>query len=231
MLVDAVLFDLDDTLYLQQDWLCGAWDAVANRAADFGVSAPVLRASLELVAGEGSDRGGIIDRALAAIGATCDVGALVDTFRRHAPAALPLVRPGLRSALAAVRTRVPIGLVTDGDPRIQEAKLRALGLSDAFDTVIISDLWGRAYRKPHRLPFDLALAALGVDAERSVFIGDRPDKDVEGAQSAGIRAIRVRTGEYATRPNISTPWGEASDVIDALGLVAWEPATQRPPAG
>lgn len=231
MLADAVLFDLDDTLYLQSEWLAGAWDAVAERATAFGISAPVLRASLEVTASEGSDRGAIIDRALAAINAACDVAPLVEAFRAHAPTRLSLLHPELRGMLDDVRRRIPIGLVTDGEPRVQEAKLDALGLADAFDAVIVSDVWGRNYRKPHRLPFDLALAALGVDAERAVFIGDRPDKDIVGAGRAGIRAIRVRTGEYRACPNIGTPWGEAGDVIDALALLAWEPASRQTPTG
>ena len=42
---------------------------------------------------------------------------------------------------------VPIAVVTDGDPTSQLAKLAALGLADAFDAVVISDVFGRAYRK------------------------------------------------------------------------------------
>ena len=229
MLVDAVLFDLDDTLYLQHTWLTGAWDAVAERGATFGIEAPVLRAALEVVASEGSDRGGIIDRALAAIGADCEVAPLVEAFRSHAPLSLPAVTDDLHRRLASLRAQVPIGLVTDGDPTIQRAKLRALRLDNAFDTVVVSDTWGRAYRKPHRLPFDLALSALGVDADRAVYIGDRPDKDVAGATAAGMRSVRVRTGEYADASNDLVPWAEADDVIGALGLLAWEPSIQRTP--
>jgi putative hydrolase of the HAD superfamily len=139
------------------------------------------------------------------------------------------VAEDLPRRLAALRAHVPIGLVTDGDPAVQRSKLRALGLADAFDAVVISDAWGRAYRKPHRLPFDIALGSLGVEACDAVFIGDRPDKDVIGATRAGMRAIRVRTGEYAGHPNRVTPWGEADDVIDALGLLAWEPSIRRTP--
>ncbi len=227
MLVDAVLFDLDDTLYLQRTFLAGAWDAVALRGEVFGISGPVFRAALEVVASEGSDRGGIIDRALAAINASCDVAPLVAAFKAHAPAWLPVIVDDLHARLEALRKLVPIGLVTDGDPTIQHAKLRALGLESAFDTVVVSDTWGRAYRKPHRLPFDLALSALGVEPERAVYIGDRPDKDVVGAAAVGMRSVRVRSGEYADRPNSITPWAEADDVIGALGLLAWEPSTLR----
>jgi len=62
-MIDAVLFDLDDTLYPQAAWLEGAWNAVAA-AAPAGVDRAELRLALLRIASEGTDRGRIINRAL-----------------------------------------------------------------------------------------------------------------------------------------------------------------------
>src|SRR5207302_2084131 len=35
--IEAVLFDLDDTLYPQKQWLDGVWEAVASAARGYGV--------------------------------------------------------------------------------------------------------------------------------------------------------------------------------------------------
>ena len=209
-MIRAVLFDLDDTLYVQQTWLAGAWAAVAGAAGAFGVDASDLGAALVEIAAEGSDRGRIIDRALERVGAVgVPVLPLVQAFRSHAPEYLAAY-PGVPAALAHLRAHCPIGLVTDGDPGIQRAKLAALGLSDAFDVVVVSDELGRQYRKPHPAPFRAALSALGVAPHEALFVGDRPDKDVAGAAAAGMRCIRVLTGEYA----------EVPDPVDALVSVA-----------
>ncbi|HEY4213592.1 MAG TPA: HAD family hydrolase [Steroidobacteraceae bacterium] len=45
------------------------------------------------------------------------------------------------------------------------------------------------YRKPHRAPFERALAVLGVRAAESFFVGDDPRWDVIGAEQAGIQPI------------------------------------------
>lgn len=45
------------------------------------------------------------------------------------------------------------------------------------------------WRKPHPAAFLRTLNMLGVDASDSVFVGDDPRWDVEGAQRAGIRPI------------------------------------------
>lgn len=48
------------------------------------------------------------------------------------------------------------------------------------------------YMKPHRSIFDAALERAGVQAGESVMVGDSLKHDVEGALSAGMRAILLR---------------------------------------
>jgi putative hydrolase of the HAD superfamily len=218
-MIQAVLFDLDDTLYPQASFLDAAWTAVANAAAPYGIAPAVLHAALTAVASEGSDRGQIIDRALSRIDAgTVPVGPLLAAFRGCSPARLPPF-PGVQEALAQLRSQVLVGLVTDGEVLGQRAKVRALELEDAFDAIVYSDDLGRALRKPHPAPFQHVLALLGVPPGAAVMIGDRPDKDVAGAAAAGLRAIRVRTGEYAERTDEPVPWRSVTDVVAAVAFL------------
>jgi putative hydrolase of the HAD superfamily len=60
------------------------------------------------------------------------------------------------------------------------------------------------YMKPHASIFHAALELLGVKAADSVMVGDHPVQDIEGAKSAGMRAILLRRS--GTRPH----WSEAS---------------------
>jgi D-glycero-D-manno-heptose 1,7-bisphosphate phosphatase len=66
-------------------------------------------------------------------------------------------------------------------------------------------------RKPGRLLFDQAIAALGIDASRSMFAGDRT-RDVTPARLYGGRAYLV--------PASSTPPSEVQDSIAAGAIVA-----------
>jgi putative hydrolase of the HAD superfamily len=218
--IAAVLFDLDDTLYDQQHWLAPAWKAAAAAAAPYGIDSEALGRALRAVAAAGSDRGRIIDRALARLQATDDVpvAPLLEAFRSSVPERLSPY-PGVRDALRTLRDEVPIGLVTDGDVAIQRGKLRLLALDGAFDVVVLSDELGRERRKPHPAPFMAALAALGMLPEDVVHVGDRPDKDVRGAAAVGMRTIRVRTGEYAAMPDDLEPWRNARDVPEAASIV------------
>jgi HAD superfamily hydrolase (TIGR01509 family) len=224
--IEAVTVDLDDTVFAQADWLAGAWRDVARAGADIGLDHDSFLAALESIAAEGSDHGAIIDRALRAIDVrehelAAIVPGLVAVFSTHTPTALAPY-PGFDDALAAVRAIVPVACVTDGNPRIQRAKLRSLGLTDAFDVVVFSDELGREFRKPHIAPFQRALRELGVPAARAVHIGDRPGKDMAGAVNAGMRAVRVRTGEYAANPDLAdaVPWRSYADITTALRSIA-----------
>jgi putative hydrolase of the HAD superfamily len=217
--VRGVTVDLDDTLFPQQSWLTGAWAAVADRAAADGLDGDAVLRELLRVAAEGSDRGRIVDRALVAVGVdpAPHVLGLVEAFTAHAPAELPLY-PGAADALRRLAVAVPVVLVTDGNPRIQRAKVAALGIEGLLHGVVVSDeLGGRAVRKPSPVPFRRALDLLGKPATAVVHIGDRPAKDVVGAAAAGLRCVRVRTGEYAAAPDDEVPpWREADSFAEAV---------------
>ena len=207
-LVSAVTVDLDDTLFAQDDWLRGAWDAVAGAGGRLGLDARTLHEALLRAAAGGSDRGGIIDRALADIGAPAGhVAVLVAAFAAHRPPVL-LPYPGAREALERLSDALPVVCVTDGMGDVQRAKLAALGVRDMLTGVVVSDeLGGRHLRKPHVAPFRAALDLLGVPADQVIHIGDRLEKDVAGAGAAGMRCIRVTTGEYGhLRPEGRPPW-------------------------
>lgn len=217
--VEAVLFDLDDTLYPQTSWLDGAWERVADAGAAHGLDACRLRAELKFVCAEGSDRGSIIDRALERMEAhDVPIAPLVEAFRSYEATKL-LLYPGVREALADLARRVPTALVTDGDQRIQRSKLHALRLHNSFDVVVLSDDFGRSRRKPHPAPLVRAARLLGVPTCACVYIGDRPEKDVAAAWSARMRPIRVRTGEYAGLPDAPRAWRIHRSAVDAVEVL------------
>ena len=217
-LVRAVLLDLDDTLYPQQDFLDLAWCAVAQRGARLGLDRDRLHAELVRACAAGSARGGIIDEAVRRLVGEDGrelVGELVASFHAVRPAWLTPYS-GVPRALRELRARVPIGLVTDGAVTGQLAKLAALELGDAFDAVVLGDAFGREFRKPHPRPFLAALEQLGVHPADAVMIGDRPDKDVAGAAGVGMRAIRVGTGEYRSHPDHPATWKRTAGLVDAV---------------
>ncbi|HEV8295712.1 MAG TPA: HAD-IA family hydrolase [Acidimicrobiales bacterium] len=218
-MIRAVLFDLDDTLYPQAAFLECAWRDVAAEGCRHGLDESALYEALVEVAAQGSDRGRIIDRALDAVGARdVAIAPLLESFRRCAPAQLTPYN-GVVDSLRALRSVLPIALVSDGFVPGQHAKLTALGLDGLFDVIVLSDELGREHRKPAATPFLEALRQLDVAPRHAVMVGDRADKDVAGAAAATMRCIRVLTGEYADLPDDPPAWRVVPDANAAVRLI------------
>jgi putative hydrolase of the HAD superfamily len=98
--------------------------------------------------------------------------------------------PGMSEVLNEIRRARKTAIVTNGTVKMQEGKIVALGLDGLVDVVTISE--AVQVRKPDPRIYQLALEALGISADRAVFVGDHPEADVAGAKRAGLRAIWFR---------------------------------------
>jgi len=87
-----------------------------------------------------------------------------------------------------------IGVVTDGLSVKQWEKLIRLGLEDMFDTVIISEDAGT--EKPEPKIFQKACTDLGVEPGDCIYVGDRLDTDILGANRVGMVSVRLLRGKY-----------------------------------
>jgi putative hydrolase of the HAD superfamily len=108
----------------------------------------------------------------------------------------PLV-PGAADLVRNAESVGPVGLVTNGPPDIQRLKLEQTGLAGSFSAVVISGEVG--FGKPDPGIFEHALEVLCVDAGDAVMVGDNWERDVEGALSAGLRAVWIAHGREPPR--------------------------------
>jgi putative hydrolase of the HAD superfamily len=92
---------------------------------------------------------------------------------------------GVVETIERIRDSYALGLITNGDAKVQRAKWLRLNLG--IDLVVISSECG--FEKPDPRIFEHALVAASVDAREAVFVGDRLDVDVAGAKAAGMRAV------------------------------------------
>jgi len=72
---------------------------------------------------------------------------------------------------------------------IIHAGLRKLRLNPYFDSMLVSQDVG--WRKPHPQIFEEALKRLKRGAIETVFVGDSPIEDIQGAKNVGMKAIFI----------------------------------------
>lgn len=101
-------------------------------------------------------------------------------------------RPFAHALLEQTRARgLSVAIVTDLTLAIQLRKLKKLGLFGLVDALVASEEVGAD--KPARAAFELGAARLGVPIERCAVIGDNDEKDGEGARRLGLPFFHART--------------------------------------
>jgi len=196
-MIRVILFDLDDTLYDEMQFVKGGFNAVSsyiseNNNFDQNAVYQVLLGVLEK-----HGRGRTFDIALQKLGLHNEklIPELVRIYRTHKPA-LSLY-PEARAVLSTLKIQgYKLGLITDGNVEVQRNKVKTLKIEDFFDCMIFPDEYGIEKRKPNPFPYQKAMEELKVNAEEVIYIGDNPYKDFVAAKKLGILTIRIRRGRY-----------------------------------
>jgi putative hydrolase of the HAD superfamily len=184
----AVIFDLDDTLYPYIQHVHSGFAAVAMYVdRNFRVPAKDAYATLRC-AREVDAKGNEFQR-------LCDVHRLdrsiVPDLLREYSAHRPQL--WLTHDAAAVLSTLRrggwrLGLLTNGDPSIQNKKVEVLGLAALIDHVVYASEHAPG-GKPAREPFLEVLRRLQVSPHDAVMVGDDAVNDVDGARAVGIRTV------------------------------------------
>lgn len=100
--------------------------------------------------------------------------------------------------LQTLQKHYRLGVITNGT-----VDIRRLGLEPYFCFSLSAEDMGIS--KPDPAIFHHALHLAGVAAETAVHIGDDPEKDVEGARQAGLRALWFNPARYPWPGNDPEP--------------------------
>jgi putative hydrolase of the HAD superfamily len=192
--IEAIVFDLDDTLYVESDFVASGYRAVARRvAAARGVpERDVFYTMMSVFASQGREHvlPCVIERYLEP---STPIAELVAIYRAHTPSVRLL--PGYAAVLRGLARDYRLGIITDGDPQVQRNKVSALGLAALVNEVIYTWDYGESRQKPDPFAFRLMARGLGVEPGRIVYVGDNLEKDGRGAAAAGFEFVAVRPRE------------------------------------
>ena len=226
MPIQAVIFDLDDTLYDCTGLLV---EAARLRAAKAMVEAGLpctpgeaYRKQLELEAQLGP-RGRVFERLADLYGLGHDaVRRALDAYNSDEVDDIDLF-PDVVPTLHDLRARhIKAFLVTDGVHRRQEAKIRVLGLDGLFDAIVINDSERGVL---HEECFEQLLRDHGLQPDETVCVGDRLHVEIKAANTLGIITCQMLHGRYSAlqpRGELEEPdyrierISQVLDIVDVL---------------
>jgi putative hydrolase of the HAD superfamily len=216
----VVVFDIDDTLYLERDYVRSGFRAVGAWARR-SLGVPDL-ADRAWAAFETGVRSTIFDAALTGAGVEPTpelIARLVACYREHQPdiALLGDARACLDSAVALGA----VAVVTDGPLASQSAKARSLGLATWSQATIFTETLGPGFGKPHARAFELVEERLRVDGSQCTYVADNPAKDFVAPHRRGWTTVRVRRprGLHHGVDGGADIDHEVADMTDVLSLI------------
>ena len=183
----AIIFDLDDTLYGENEYIQSGYRAIARRMSCIEHMEEKLWEAFK-------KKKSAIDEVLMSeeiytekLKQEC-----LSIYRLHQPDIH--FYDGVQELLQHLRRDgYKLGIITDGRPEGQRAKIKALNLDELVDCIIITDeLGGTEYRKPNKIAFVKMQETFGVEFAEMCYIGDNIKKDFIAPKLLGMRCIWIR---------------------------------------
>lgn len=199
-MIEAIIFDLDDTLYNysslhdealkeMEKYICIRYMVTAERfyAAFFAAR----RETKEILGNTAASHNRMLycQKTLEHLSISPADGALemYEIYWTYILERMTLNK-GAERLLEISRNRgIKIGICSDLTVHIQHRKLRALGISSYVDALVTSEEAGA--EKPDPRIFTMILKKLQCRPEKALFVGDDFFRDIQGAEQLGIRSL------------------------------------------
>nr|WP_250813171.1 HAD family hydrolase [Neorhizobium tomejilense] len=210
-----IVFDLDDTLFLERDFAISGFRAVAEWLKGRSGTSHFVEQCID--AFDSGHRSLIFDRVLEAQGVTCDdtlINTMVYIYRHH--------RPRISLAPDAARFLANGGrfaIISDGHAATQALKLESLRIASLFEYIILTDSLGRKFWKPSKRAFQMIQDWSALQPGELTYVADNPTKDFISPRSLGWLTVRVARAERVHRVDPPSPEHEAHAVIPHLDLL------------
>jgi putative hydrolase of the HAD superfamily len=227
IMIKAVFFDIDDTLYDTSGFARLARRAAINVMIDAGLplsSDEAYKLLKEIIKEKGSNYDkhfNILTKRVFGEEKPLLIALGMITYHNVKFALLRLF-PKTPSTLIYLKSKgYHLGVISDGITIKQWEKLIRLGLNHFFDEVVTSEEAG--VEKPDERIFRLALDRMGCQPTKSIMIGNKFNKDIIGAINIGMSAILVNSEltpdekEYLEENNIKlNVVSNIGDIVELL---------------
>lgn len=185
--IKGVIFDLDDTLYSEKQYVKSGYEAVAELLGDEALSDRLWRYF--------ENGKPAIDELLNELGCVEKKAECLEAYREHIPEIT--LYDGVSGLIQNLISKgIKVGIITDGRVSGQNKKLKALGLDKLMDDIIITDeLGGIQFRKPCDIAFRIMQRRWKIPFEQLLYVGDNAAKDFQAPKQLGMRSAYFKNAD------------------------------------
>lgn len=216
-MIKAIVFDLDDTLISERDYIKSGFKYVSKIISDrykldnnevYEVMRELFKESPKNVFNRVLDNFNIKYKKE-------EVLYLVKEYREHKPN-IEFYKDVIPTINKLRNNGYKLGIITDGYKETQNKKIDVLNCKTLFDEIIITDELGKEYWKPHERSYKLMSKKLNVDLSEMVYIGDNEAKDFVTANLLGVKTIRIERINGIYKENLLSNRYKAKYKLDCL---------------
>lgn len=188
----VLVFDLDDTLYPEEEFVLSGFKAVdiwLREQKEIKGFYDIAKRNYQ-----DDNNGKIFNKTLAQLNypASDDfIHTLVTVYRDHLPK-ISLFKDA-RAIIEHYKSKYKLAIITDGYYKAQVNKVKALNIVNDFDYICYSDKFGRDAWKPSKIPFGKVKNYFEVTDKECIYVADNVDKDFITPNRLGWLTIRVQT--------------------------------------
>lgn len=224
-MIKAILFDLDNTLIDFMGLKKRSCEAAVTAMINEGITLDkeeAMKILYDLYDKYGIEYKEIFQRFLEKIDKKIDYRVLaagIIAYRKEQSRFLEPYPNVIPTLIKLKEIGLKLAIVSDA-PRLKAwTRLYELGLQDFFDAVVA--FGDTEEMKPSRLPFEKALKELKIDSSEALHVGDRPERDIEGAKKMGIKACFAKYGYSGKKVTVKADYtiDDISDLVEIANLL------------
>ncbi len=191
-MIKAVIFDLDDTLISERQYIESGYNYIAKLLSKkLNMNKDLIYERLLILLNDSPNK--VFDRLLEyfKVAYTRDtILDLVKEYHNHVPT-INFYDDVIPVITTIKQAGIKLGIISDGYVTTQTNKLNVLNAQKYFDKIILTDTLGKEYWKPNPLAFEMMKDYFGIEFNEMVYVGDNPKKDFYIKKNYPIKTVRV----------------------------------------
>ncbi len=192
-MIKCIIFDLDDTLYDELNYIKSGFWAVSSDLAlhncRFTAKQFYDAMYFHFAAGNRHKTFDAVCKEFELPLTERLIASLVEIYRSHNPRIF--LPQESRRMLELLKDKYTLAMLTDGFLPAQQLKVAALDVEKYFQMIVYTEQLGREHWKPSTKGFEMIMQKFSLPAEQCVYVADNCDKDFIAPNKLAMKSVRI----------------------------------------